>query len=772
MFEPINQSASKEQFDKPSKFTLDPSQVIEDGLLKLKGVPVADTNSDLNWQEATWSMTSEFRAHPDRSGPSNAWDHQATAPWVTSDAANGLFPFTTVPIRERAYVIAQRAIRDRDGNLLDVDIPSIVDPNKASQSASRTGQIGKTVIGRRRVDHFGASVLKLDSTVGYTNYVQQNTSEVQSFWPDNVSNATGWTAEFRAYVPDDGTSEMIFDDGDVRVGLYVDRKGISLETSEGCFSRALYVPWFENFHKVRVAAKGNNVFLLSDEGASYTGTSALVATPSVAKDLKIGFLGNTEGTVYLDYFHQSHLGIYLDVEDNLYYQVSTDPATSYTPALSHGFRVSEFKSAVIKTVGPYDGGTASVQVQYKNTSNPTWTNMGSPVSIVYPVQVIDLTSITPDGDGSDSVRFALTQEAFNTSSRPAAFEEITVNTDFDGLPDFKLVPDHGDASGGNSVRIVSLNGADLTLPVTVYVNSESIPVEDIEAVSASEIIVNNWPAGNPGITTVAIDVSGPQYLFPVKPYRHVDSIDKHIDRAYQLSRVSGTRSAFRLKDEVPDGEVNLAYISTPGIEAESHVGLIDLSYLESANIVGGSAQAVYLDGTSLTVTGSTFSYEDPPSTEDIVIACGAAGWREMGVPSPLYYGHLIGKGRYYVKKEQDDVNIEELRDSITVHYQDGTPVSLNDFPWDIVAIQTDIHGNPLPEGLYLVLLMTNRKFIPGRSVFVTATVADPSNNMRMIQGYTEVVNTKPIFTKSDVGNMTYDVTISPNGEFSLNIRAK
>lgn len=771
-FEPLNQSASKEQFDKPSKFDLSVDQVIEDGLLKLKGAPVVETNADLNWEEATWSATSEFRAHPDKSGPSNFWDHKATAPWVTSDLSQGLFPFTTVPVRERAFVIAQRAIRDRDGNLLDVDIPAIIDPNKASQSTSRTGEIGKTVLGRRRIDHFGASVLKLDATAGYTNYIQQNTSEQQSYWPDNVSNTTGWTAEFRVYIPDDGTSEIIFDDGGVRVGLHLDRKGISLETSDGCYARALYVPWFANFHKVRVAAKGQNVFLLSEEGAAFVGTSALVATPSVAKDLKIGFLGDTTGSLYLDYFHQSHLGVYLDVEDDLYYQVNTDPATTYTPPLSHGFRVSEFKSAIVKTVGPYDGGTATVQVQYKNTSNPTWTNMGSPVAIVNPVQAIDLTPITTDGDGSDAVRFALTQEAFNTSTRPPSFEEITVETDFDGLPDFYMVPDHGNSSGGNTVRLIAINGADLMPPLTVYVDGVAIPSGDINTISATEIEVSNWPAGTPGTVSVSVDTLEPQYLFPVRPYRYVDSVNKHVDRAYQLSRVCGTRSPFRLKDEVPDGEVNLAYISAPGIEAESHVGLVDLSFLESGNIVGGSAQPVFLDGTSLVVPGSTFTYEDPPSTEDIVIACGAAGWRSLGVPAPLFYGHVIGKGRYYVKKEQDDVDLSELRDSITVHYQDGTPVSLEDFPWDIAVVQTSIHGDPLPEGLYLVALLTNKSHIPGKSVFVTATVADPSNNMRMIQGYTEVINTSPVFTRKTTGNMTYDVEISPHGEFTLNIRAK
>jgi hypothetical protein len=776
-FEPLNNSISKETFKSASGFSLSTQQVIENGVLKLRGTPVVSPNPDLNWQEATWSETSNFRLQPSRAAPGNNWDHETTVPSLTSDLAAGLFPFTDIPLRQVSKVSkerigpfhggpeARRSMRIRD--------PYILDPGNTEDSALRTGQVGRQLLGRRRIDRNGAAVLKLTAEVGETNFIRQNTSEDQSFWPDNVNNSVGWTAEFRAFVPS-GTSELIFDDGDVRVGIYIDRRGLLLETSSlgPSMTRVLSVPWNDTFHKVRVGAQGNNVFLLSDRGQSFVGTSVLTATPSVAKDLQMGFLGTTTGTILIDYFHQSHFGVFMDVEDDIYYTVDTSESFSLTPSLKHAQRVGQFRTAIIKTEGPYTGGTAKVLPQFKNTSNPSWTDFGAAVTMVNPIQEISLTALGVDTDGSDELRFKLLQQPLFTSSRPASFDEITVLTDFDGQPEFRCIPDHGDSSGGNTVRILALNGSDLSLPLTIYISGVAISADKVTAISSSELSVSDWPAGTPGPVTVSIDTLAPGLFFAEKPYRYVESYTKVVDRAEQLARVCGTRSAFRIKNEVPNGEVNLAYVSTPGIETNSHVGLIDLSYLESGNVVGGSAQPTLLDGSALVVPGSTFTYSEPPSTDDLVIAIGAAGWRDLGAPAPLYYYHLIGKGRYYIHKEQDDLSLKELRDSITVHYQDGSPVAIQDFPWDIVVVQKDIRGNDLPINTYLALLLTNKKFIPGKTVFITATVADPSNEMRLIQGYTEVVNAYPIFTKDTQGNLTYDVDITTHGIFTLNIRAK
>lgn len=777
-FKPLNQSVSKEEFnDSSGDFDMSIQQVIQDGRLKLKGTPTVSPNPDLNWQEATWSETSAFRLFPSRAAPGSFWTYRATEPSATSDAAHGQFPFSETPLRSKQYLSVEKMAPfsggTEAGRSRRMRDPQILDRNKTEGDTARTSSLGKKLKGYRRIDNIGAAVLKLEATSG-TNYIQQNTSDSHSYWPTNVNNSTGWTTEFRIHVPDDGTSQMIFDDGHIHVGVHIDRMGILLETSavNSGGTRVLNVPWEEGFQKVRIGAKGNGLFFLSEGGQGYAYTSHLEAIPSIAKDLKIGFLGTTVGSLLIDYFHQSHMGVFLDVEDDIYYNVSTAQQTTYTPPLHHARRVGSFRSVVVSTVGPYTGGTAKVRPQYKNTSNPTWTNFGSIITMENEVQEIQLSSVPVDSDGSDQIRFALMQTAYETSSRPPSFELLSVNTDFDSLSEFKMVPDHGDSKGGNNVRLIALNGNVFNSTPTVYVSGVAVSSSNVLYVNSGEIRVSNWPSGTAGDATVSVDTLGPELFYSDRPYRYVESYTKLADRAEAIARVCGTRSAFRVKDEVPNGEVNLAYLSTPGLEAESHVGVIDLSYLESGNIVGGSAQPVFLEGSTLVVPGSTFTYEAPPATEDLAIAIGAAGWRDLGIPSPLYYYHVIGKGRYYVRKEQEDLDLKELRESITVHYQDGTPVALEDFPWDICVVQKDIHGRTLPENDYLVMLLTNRKYIPGVSVFVTATVVDPSNKMALIQGYTEVVNSQPIYSLNTTGNMTYDMLISPHGDFTLNIRAK
>jgi len=776
-FEPQNESVSKETFseDTARGFTLTTNQVIRDGRLKLKGTATSTPDPDRNWAEATWTQTSQFRPLPDESAPVGVWDYNTTVPANTSDQASGLLPYSPPFLRRTNLVlrpnrrpntaqIVQSAIRSRRTR-----VATILDAETNEAPIRRTGLQGRTLLGRRRAQRLGSRTLKLESdSLSEVDYVQQNTSESESFWPDNVDNAAGWTAEFRAMIPE-GTSEIIFDDGDVRATLFLNKKGIFLDTSASDFNYVCPIYWHDSFKRVRVAGQGNDIFILTEDGFSYVGTSALSATVSQAKDLKVGFVGDSVGLMYLDYFHQSHGNVYLDRGDDVGYTAVTTEEVGYSPAIHHSQAVIQFVSATVKSIGPYDGGTTKVRAQYQNTSNPGWNDLGAFTTLTEDITDIDLTGITADGDGSDQVRFALSLQASNTSTRPASIDQITVLTDFN-LPEFSMNPDHGPLVGGNTVRILAINGATLSASDDVYVAGVQLNTSDITFVDSEELSVT-WPAGVTGPASVRVET--PTVYFPDRPYRYVDSYNKYIDRAAQLARVCGTRSAFRIKNEVPNGEVNLAYISAPGIEAQSHVGVIDLSYLESGNVVGGSAQADLLDGTTLDVPGSTFTYTSPPNTDEVAIAAGSAGWRELGVPAPLYYYHVIGGGRYYIRKEQASIDLEELRDSITVHYADGSAVLLEDFPWDILLVDKDIHGEDLPANTYFVVLLTNRKYIPGETVFLTTTVADPSNEMRLIQGYTEVVNTAPIYRLDTEGNMTYDVEIAPTtGAFTLNIRAK
>lgn len=771
-FEPLNEAISIEPFSDESAqgFTLSIEQVIRDGKLKLRGSPTVVPQPSLNWQRATWSQTSEFNAIPDSTQPGDVWSFNTTVPSLTSAQASGQFPFTEPILRARQFryeeverpspldtAKARRANRSR--------LLSVVEPGETELRATRTSR--RRILGRRRNINFSRRVLDLSvSSASQESYIDQNTSDATSFWPDNVNNSVGFTIELRASVAS-GTSEFMYDDGAHRVTMQLAPEGI-YESSE----LRLAVPWKDSYRKVRIAAIGDDLFMLGQDGQSWSGVDYLSGGgyPSVAKDLRIGLLGASIGQMKIDSVYQSHFGVFLDIEDDLSYNYDTSTHTAYTPSVKHANAVNGFVSAVIKSEGPYAGGTTKVQAQLRNTSNPSWVSAGSQITLTKSVNEIDLSGVSVDGDGSDELRFAIEQIASDTSARPAAVDQIAVQATF-ADPTMRVIPESGPIQGGNTVRLVGTGSVTMDAADGVYVGGIAVSPGDITHISTSEKSIV-WPAGGSGAASVRLQTPDTSSHFTDRPYRYVTAYDKVSDRAGQIARVCGTRSAFRIKNEVPDGEVNLAYISSPGLEAGSHVGLFDLSYVESGNIVTGSAEASLLTGPNTSESDITFSYQNSPATEEVAIAVGAAGWRELGVPAPLYYYHIIGKGRYYIKKDGSSVTNEELRDSIVVHFQDGTPVSLEEFPWDIVVTTKDIHGNQLPSGHYLVALLTNKKFIPGETVFVTTTVADPSNEMRLIQGYSEVINTKPVFTPGTLANFTFSTNVSHEGEFTLSIRSR
>lgn len=762
-FKPLNEPISVEDLSDPQHFVLSSSQQIRDGRLVLVGSPVYEPNPDLNWQEATWSQTSQFQAVPDRTAPSTLWKYVSST--YTSEQVAQRFPFFGRLDASGEFVFEERATPFAGGGnarrARRAANPIFTDPNSTTPLATRGGVTGRVKDGRKRMLPTGRGLLSLEADVGQVNYIRQTTSDLTTkFWSDNVNNSNGYTIELRGSVQS-GTSEIILDDGSYRVALQLNPKGI-YESSE----LRLAMDWDEVPQKARIAVRNRDIFMLSEKGLCFTGTSHLNSSrhAPITKEVKIGNMGATEGWLLLDYFHQSHLGVYLDVDDDIGYSMSTSEYTSYTPSINHKKSINSWLSAVVKVEAPVQQ-LVKVQTQYKNTSNPSWTDYSTPVSIVNGTQEILLTSVPVDKDGSDTLRFGLIQRALATSDKPSPFEEIQVATKFEASP-FSLVPNYGLPAGGNTVAIVALDSFTMATSDQVYVGGVVVDNGDITNVSTTrkEVV---WPSGSPGQVSVRI-LQGSSSYYSDTPYRYIDSYDKGLDRYERLDNVCGTRSAFRIKNEVPHGEVNLAYVSSPGIESDSLVGVIDLSYLEDGNIVGGNQDTVLLTSPDTSGAPGTYTYFDAPRTEEIAVARGSAGWRELGVPTPLFYEYRIGRGRYYVKVQQDTLDIKEVRDTLFLHYQDGTEVKLEDYPWDIELSTIDVDGNQLPPNVYNILLLTNKRYIPGLTVFVTTNVVDRSNKYRSVQSHTEVVNPKPTFTEG-ASTQGYSVDIDALGNFTLEV---
>lgn len=243
--------------------------------------------------------------------------------------------------------------------------------------------------------------------------------------------------------------------------------------------------------------------------------------------------------------------------------------------------------------------------------------------------------------------------------------------------------------------------------------------------------------------------------------------DRGLDRGELLGLVCGTKSPFRMKDSVPDGDVSLAYISAPSIDPQANVALTDLSFIDSANIVTGAEQPFIL---APDIDANTsYLYQDV-NNNDLVIAAGFSSWGTESPSSPLFYGYLLGEGRYFLDSAQsNEINRSEVRDAILVHFEDGTPVTQEEYPWDIVVNTSDFTGAEIPDGAMSVVLMTGKKFLPNRTVFVSYPALDRSRSWKRINGRTEVVNPveliaeggSPVDFDADLDELlnTFDITV-------------
>lgn len=783
MFDPINKPVSREPFDSRVGMTLDSGQGIQSSRLVLLGTPVLGERPDLNWQPVTWFKEYAFRPVPDILAPTSDWsftsDHLPTFPFHVGRVDQRLRNFTLA--NPQPWFGGSDAWRDayqptaRMAECNAKDPPLLLTPEQPpSYYDGSTEDRPGLELEASFVDTSG-STNEDHQPVGYweTAYVYNDGSHPNPWWFNEVNNAQGYTVEIRC-VPVAGWGHVIMDDGVRRLNLLVGYNGILVHhTSDGntLGTRCIWFP-MENLYAeraIRIGVLGDDFYIMDESGLSFVG-AGLNTDNSVAKSLIIGHQSTSEGpggVLLLNSVKAVFDGVYLDIEDDISYARDTSSHTSYTGGLRHTRHVASFDTAIIKSVSPYAGGSTKIQPQYRNTSNPSWTNLGTPTTLSQETQEISLSGIPVDSDGSDEVRFGVIHQSGAPTTKPAPVDEIAVNTTF-VPPEVSLDPEFGIPDGGGVVRILS-SGPALSTSDQVWVDGVQVNPANINFISTSELHVT-WPAGSRG-TTVPVEVRTPTGYMTDRGYRYVSAYDRGVDRYELMATAHGARSPFQIKDEVPDGEVNLAYLAGRGVEPLANSSLVDLSYLESSNIAGGSLEPTYYGGANTSDVGDsrTYAYASGPSTEEVEVAGGAAGWRELGVPAPLFYKHLLGGGRFYLRSEQDPLNIENLRDSILVHTKDGRAVKLEDYPWDILVSTKDVDGNNLPAKTYSVIILTGRKFLPGKTVFATATFADRSNKWQIAQGRSEVINPVPIVLRG-ADRQGFDTFPDVDGNLSLEIR--
>lgn len=305
-------------------------------------------------------------------------------------------------------------------------------------------------------------------------------------------------------------------------------------------------------------------------------------------------------------------------------------------------------------------------------------------------------------------------------------------------------------------------------------------------------------------------------------FRSVPSYFLSYDKSEFNSIVGTNSSPIRIGNQVPEGAINIARVSSQEFTSEASISTIDLSYMNKANL------ATYKDGiyTIKRNGGATGSYSETGSfkginsgtytsrsnhvmsgqvqSENITVSSIAIANPNLSDPTEAFYYYLVGRGRKGVKVNNfyphvtghpklyetgttslDNYifNLEEVNNSIKLTDSDGKDIDFNTYPYSVVTssytpenlfnystsgVSFDIAGigsitgvTGLPDGVFTTLLLLNKKTIASdNSVWINYQSYDYYTS-KIDVGYKEIVNPVPIMRKK------FDGSISLPGQYSI-----
>lgn len=304
-------------------------------------------------------------------------------------------------------------------------------------------------------------------------------------------------------------------------------------------------------------------------------------------------------------------------------------------------------------------------------------------------------------------------------------------------------------------------------PLDVYVGGSKLNTGRVLAASP-RVAYAVMPEGTAGDTHLYVDF-GSYKISSDRPYKYTNSFDRTIISSGVAAVVCETKSPFRIAPTVPDGSVNLAKINTPNLDADNNVSIIDLSDMESANISNHLRGKFSLQ--NQTGVGDQLLYANQIDTKDVVISNRSAVGRELEAPYPLFYKYLVGRGRYYLNKPGITISdLDVLKPEIRVVAENGTELSIDQYPYDIELSSKDFYNNDLPTGNFAVVIYSHFLSLSGKSVFVEYNASDSANSYKLVPGKREVINPQPIIQISDnSGQDTYSAQINSSGIYDLYI---
>lgn len=266
-------------------------------------------------------------------------------------------------------------------------------------------------------------------------------------------NAEGWTVQVRLTVAEAPTTDfgelaghsIVVDDGVHREEIFLHQDHIYLENADRSYDIDL-----SSMRQIRIAGRGEDITVLFDDGRVAEMTGEFTGA-SVQPELTIGSSEAATGDyeTHWDYVFQHWLGDWADTRPLVTQRFVTTPAVATSSVLEPAGLVSSWTRLTVEATGS-SGGTTTVGVQWRD-GNGDWTTL-STTEIAVGINHISLGSIPVRGDGTDALRFVVTQVSDTGSEEPPAVDALTVEMVL-ATGALLVKPNWGPASGGQTVMV-------------------------------------------------------------------------------------------------------------------------------------------------------------------------------------------------------------------------------------------------------------------------------------------------------------------------------
>lgn len=218
-------------------------------------------------------------------------------------------------------------------------------------------------------------------------------------------------------------------------------------------------------------------------------------------------------------------------------------------------------------------------------------------------------------------------------------------------------------------------------------------------------------------------LNGGIHLFDDEPFRHVESYYLSYDTSSIDTTLGNNYSPIKIGNQVPEGAINIARISSPNYDTQASVSNIDLAGYNTSNLLAykGGEYMVERGRGSITGYSSTGSFKGINSgfftgrsniemsgqiySDNIYVTSMSISSPESNIGYPAYMYYLVGRGRYGVKvldaaAHPDEFysgyttgsivsdyisNIEKIKNIISIKNSAGQIISFDDYPFDVIT---------------------------------------------------------------------------------------